>query len=204
MFVERVLLMTINHPIAACVGTVAMICYTVWPLFRHRTTMLAVCTANCLGFVGHYAILGQWTAATINGIMVVQTIVAIYLDGRPRLRWLYYLLMPVLAVGSFMTWRGLPSLLAGIAATLSTIGRAQKNQLMLRAWLLCPAPFWLVHDGVVGSLPGMIADLLSIMIGSVMLLTRSQQGNISPPGLPDAVLPSDPKLVGTIVGYSID
>src|SRR5262249_40802524 len=60
-----------------------------------------------------------------------------------------------------VTWHGLPSLLSGIAATLSAVGRVQINQIYLRAWLLISAAIWLNHDYVVGSLPGMTADLLS-------------------------------------------
>jgi Bacterial inner membrane protein len=64
----------------------------------------------------------------------------------------------VLAVGTVVTWHGLPSLLAAVAAVLSTIGRMQGNEASLRAWMLASTPFWAAHDLVVGSLPGLIAD----------------------------------------------
>jgi hypothetical protein len=54
--------------------------------------------------------------------------------------------MPVLAFGSVVTWQGAPSLLAGAAATLSTLGRMQLNDTSLRLWLLASAPIWLAHD----------------------------------------------------------
>jgi hypothetical protein len=96
-----------------------------------------------------------------------------FLVERPRLRWVYYSLMPALAGGCLVTWHGLPSLLAGFAATLSTVGRLQVNEMYLRAWLLTSAAIWLAHDLIVGSLPGLAADVLSMATGTVMLLLRS-------------------------------
>jgi hypothetical protein len=135
--------------------------------------MLVTYVGNNLGFVVHYALLDQWTAATMNGVMAVQTVVAMYLIVRPQLRGVYYFLMVVLVIGGLMTWEGLPSLLAGLAAMLSTIGRMQTNQLFLRAWLLSSTPFWVAHDSIVGSLPGLIADILSMATGTTMLLIQS-------------------------------
>jgi Bacterial inner membrane protein len=167
---EHAMTVAVNNPLAAAAGLAAMVCLVVWPLFRARSTMLITYIGNNLGFAVHYALLGHWTAVVMNGVMGVQTVVAIGLVGRPRLRWLYYALMPVLAGGSLATWQGLPSFLAAAAATLSTIGRMQGNEAFLRAWLLASTPFWLAHDLVVGSLPGLIADLLSMATGATMLL----------------------------------
>ena len=55
-----------------------------------------------------------------------------------------------------MTWQGLPSFLAATAAPLSTIGRMQTNEVVLRILLLASTPFWAMHDLVVGSLPGLV------------------------------------------------
>jgi Bacterial inner membrane protein len=135
--------------------------------------MLVTYIGNNLGFAVHYFLLGQWTAVTMNGIMAVQTVVAMHHVARPRLRWVYYALIPALAGGSLVTWHGSPSLLAGLAATLSAIGRVQVNEICLRVWLLISAAIWLAHDFVVGSLPGLTADLLSMVTGLTMLLIRS-------------------------------
>jgi hypothetical protein len=42
---------------------------------------------NKLGFVAPYALLGDRTAAAMNGLLAVQTFVAIWLVRQPRLRW---------------------------------------------------------------------------------------------------------------------
>jgi hypothetical protein len=167
------LTVTADNPLAAGFGLAAMACLVAWPLFRTRATMLIVYIGNNLGFAVHYALLDQWTAVAMNGLMAVQTIVAIWLIRWPRLRLAYYALMPVVAGASIATWQGSPSFLSAVATTLSTIGRMQRNETFLRALLLASAPFWAVHDLIVGSLPGLVADLLSMATGAAMLVQRS-------------------------------
>src|SRR6202011_200005 len=47
-----------------------------------------------------HALLGHWNAVAMNGLMSVQTVVAIMLVRQPRLRWAYYALMPLSALAS--------------------------------------------------------------------------------------------------------
>ena len=176
---ERMLDVMANHPTATGAGLVAMVCLTIWPLFRARWAMLVTYTGNNLAFVVHYALLGHWTAVTMNGLMSVQTVVAILLVRLPSLRWAYYALMPVLALASVLTWQGLPSFLSAAATTLSTIGRMQTNEIVLRVLLLASIPFWTAHDLIVGSLPELIADVLSMVTGATMLLRRSSPARVA-------------------------
>jgi hypothetical protein len=170
---EQMFAIMADNPAAAVAGFIALVCFAVWPLFRGRWTMLMTYIGNNLGFALHYALLGHWTAAAMNGLMSVQTVVAILLDRQPGLRWAYYALMPVLALACVATWQGPPSYLAAAATTLSTIGRMQTNDVVLRVILLASTPFWGVHDLLVGSAPGLIADGLSIATGATMLLRHS-------------------------------
>ena len=171
---ERMLAVLAANPAADGAGLVAMTCFVAWPLFQARWMMLIAYICNNLCFALHYALLGHWTAAAMNGLMSVQTVVAIMLVRQPRLRWAYYALMPVLALASVVTWRGVPSFLAAAATTLSTIGRMQTNDVILRVLLLAATPFWAVHDLIIGSFPGLIADVLSIATGATMLLWYSR------------------------------
>jgi hypothetical protein len=171
-----------DNPAAAVAGLIAMACFATSPLFRARSMMLTVYIGNNLGFALHYALLGHWTAVAMNGLMSVQTVVAIMLVHQPRLRCAYYALIPVLAVASVVTWGGLPSFLAAGATTLSTIGRMQTNNVALRILLMAATPFWAVHDLLVGSAPGLIADVLSAGTGAAMLLRHSPVVRIAPEG----------------------
>ena len=171
---ERMLAVLAANPAADGAGLVAMTCFVAWPLFQARWMMLIAYICNNLCFALHYALLGHWTAAAMNGLMSVQTVVAIMLVRQPRLRWAYYALIPVLALASVVTWQGVPSFLAAAATTLSTIGRMQTNDVILRVLLLAATPFWAVHDLIVGSFPGLIADILSMATGATMLLRHSR------------------------------
>jgi hypothetical protein len=167
---ERLLSVVTDNPGAAAAGLVGMVCLAAWPLFRRRSAMLGTYIGNNVGFVVHYGLLGQWTAVAMNSIMIAQSVVAILLVQCPRLRWVYYALMPLLGAASIATWHGLPSFLSAAATTLSTIGRMQRNEIILRILLLASTPFWTAHDLVIGSLPGLIADVLSMATGATMLL----------------------------------
>jgi hypothetical protein len=50
----------------------------------------------------------------------------------------------------------------------------QTNDVILRVLLLAATPFWAVHDLIVGSFPGLIADVLSMATGATMLLWHSR------------------------------
>src|SRR6202043_255826 len=89
---ERMLAVLVDNPAAAVAGLVAMVCFATWPLFQARWTMLMVYIGNSVGFALHYALLGHWTAVAMNGLMSVQTVVAIMLVHQPKLRWAYYAL----------------------------------------------------------------------------------------------------------------
>ena len=167
---EHMLSVLADNPGAAAGGLVGMVCLATWPLFRTRWKMLGTYVGNNLGFIVHYGLMGQWTAVAMNGLMSVQTVIAIGLLRWPRLRWAYYTLMPLLAAASIVTWQGLPSFLSAVATTLSTLGRMQKNDVILRILLLASVPFWTAHDLVIGSLPGLVADILSMATGATMLL----------------------------------
>ncbi|HVI88392.1 MAG TPA: YgjV family protein [Dongiaceae bacterium] len=170
------------NPLACVAGLLGMFCLATFPLFHARSAMLSVYIGNNLAFVMHYGLLHDWTAAAMNGLMAVQTLVAIRIAEAPRYRWVYYLLMATLAVMVAMTWQGLPSLFAGMAAAFSTFGRMQSRELPLRLLMLMAMPCWLVHDIIVSSMPGFTADLLSIGIGLYMLYQRCWR-NTSPTAL---------------------
>jgi hypothetical protein len=166
---EKMLGVMADHPAAAVAGLIATVCFASSPIFRARWKMLMAYIVNNLGFALHYALLGDGTAAAMNGVMGVQTVVAMMLVRRPGLRWAYYALMPVLALASVVTWEGLPSFLSATATTLSTIGRLQTNETVLRVFLLASTPFWAGHDLIAGSVPGLIADVLGMAIGATIL-----------------------------------
>ena len=169
---DRFLAVIADDPRAAMAGLAGMVCLAAWPLFRNRSSMLATYIGNNFAFAIHYGLLHHWTAVLMNGLMGVQTVAAIWLERWPWLRWPYFALMPALGAASLATWHGLPSVMAAAATALSTLGRMQRNDIVLRTLLLASTPCWTAHDLMVGSLPGLVADLLSMTIGATMLIRR--------------------------------
>jgi len=176
---ERMLAVMADDPAAALAGFVGMLCFAACPLFRGRGLLLLAYIGNNIGFALHYALLGHWTAVAMNGLMGVQTAFAIPLERAPQLRWAYYAVIPALALASVLTWQGLPSLLSVTATALSTLARLQTQERGLRLLLLASTPAWALHDVIVGSVPGLAADLVCFATGAIMLV-RSP-GCLTPP-----------------------
>jgi hypothetical protein len=171
---EKMLGLVIENPLAAGAGVVGMLCFAAYPAFRRRALLLATYLGNNIGFAMHYALLGEWTAAAMNLGLGAQTVAALGLERRPGLRWAYYALIPVLLWATVMTWHGWSSLLAATATALSTLGRVQRREVALRVLMLSSAVFWGAHDVVVGSLPGLIADVSCMATGAWMLLQHAR------------------------------
>jgi Bacterial inner membrane protein len=83
-----------------------------------------------------------------------------------------YALVPLLLGAAAVTWQGWLSLLSAMATALSTLGRMQGNEIALRVLMLASAPFWATHDLLVGSLPGLLADLSCMATGAWMLIKQ--------------------------------
>jgi hypothetical protein len=139
-------------------GGVALNC--VWPLLQGRRAMLAVQALSGSCFVAHYALLGAPTGSLMNALAVLQAVVAIPLGARPGFRRLYLLTLPLVALGLALSWRGWPSLCAALAMATTSVGRYQTRVLPFRWILLASIPFWVAHNLLVGSLPGLLSDLL--------------------------------------------
>lgn len=167
---ERMLALMIESPVATGAGVIGMLCLAVYPIFRARSLLLVTYLGNSVGFAVHYAMLGQATAMTMNIVIGVQTLVAIGLERWSGLRWVYYAFIPLLLGAAAMTWHGRPSLLSATASALSAFGRMQRNETALRVLVLASAPFWAAHDLLVGSLPGLVADVACMATGAWMLL----------------------------------
>jgi hypothetical protein len=167
---ERMLALVNEHPLAAAVGAFGAVCVAAYPLFRARSLLLTSYLGNNLAFAAHYALLGQATGLTMNLIMGAQTLVAMGLARWPSLRWVYFAIMALLLGAAAMTWHGWVSVFSTTATALSTIGRMQSRELVLRVLLLASVPLWGAHDLLVGSLPGLLADAACGASGSWMLL----------------------------------
>ncbi len=139
------------------------------PLFRTRTQMLLSQVAVSLFFGLHYVLEGASTGAAMNGLALSQALLAIPLGERPGFRVAYLATLPMIALAVLLTWTGLPSVFAAIGFALISLGRYQLTRLRFRGFILLAVPCWMVHNALVGSTPGLIADACAFLTGAWML-----------------------------------
>lgn len=155
----------------ACVaGVLALICLTVWPLFRTRRSILIVQLGAGVCFMAHYAFLGLLSPSLVNLLGSVQTLAALYSVRHARLNQIGYGLIPLMAMVGVICWTGPVSGLSVIAMVLIAFGRMQTNEWALRLLILAGGVFWIAHDFLVQSWIALTADILSLTTGLAMLV----------------------------------
>ena len=156
-------------PLTQAVGLAGTAAGMSWPLFRGRLGILLGQLAACMAFAVHFALLGATTGAVMNALASAQVLAAIPLGARPGFRLVYLGLLPVIAVGAALTWNGGPSLFAALGLAFVSLGRYQTRVVPLRLFMGVALPCWFVHNALIGSVPGMISDVVGMAINGVML-----------------------------------
>lgn len=158
-----------SNPGAAVAGLVALTCLTIWPLFKTRSSMLAVQLGAGLGFASHYWLLGLAAPSLVNVLGSVQTGAALFSEKSKFVNNIGYALIPLMVLVGFHFWMGPVSLLCVTASALIAFGRMQTNQLALRGLILFGCVLWIVHDYLVGSWIALTADIFSFILGSIAI-----------------------------------
>jgi len=180
------------HPAANALGALGMAMGILWPFFRARTAMLAVQVLGGSFFACHFFLIGAPTGAAMNLLGALQALLAIPLGTRPGFRVIYLISLPLIAAGLILTWTGLPSILAGLALALVSIGRYQTRLIPFRALLAGSIPLWFAHNFLVGSVPGMCSDLLSGTSGLVALGREIRRARLDQAVSPSSSLERNP------------
>lgn len=149
-----------------------------WPLFHRRESMLAAQATACAFFTAHFLLIGATTGAVMTTFAGVQAILAIPLGTRPGFRGVYLLTLPLTAAGLALTWHGLPSLFAALGLTLTSLGRYQIAVMRFRTLILASIPAWSLHNVLVGSIPGLLSDALTLASGGWMLFSAYRQARL--------------------------
>lgn len=135
-----------------------------WPAARGRRALLGLQGASAAAFALHYSLSGAATGAAMAALSLVQVLAA-WRDPRPCwARALYVATLPALAVLLVTTWAGWPSACAALGLALGTVARWQTSTAALRLLFLASAGCWAVHDVLVSSLPGLLADLVCAVL----------------------------------------
>lgn len=158
-----------QNPAAAVFGATGLACQFVWPLFRQRRAIISAQFGIGASYSLHYAFIDAWSGAGVAGLGAAQSAIAFLAVGRPWLRWVGVVCLPVVAAICYATWSGLPTILALAAVTLVIVGRMQRDTVQLRALLLAAAPFGMAYDVVVGAAPALVGGVVSATVAGFML-----------------------------------
>lgn len=182
------------HPVASAFGTAGLFFQLVWPLFRQRRTIMSMQFGLAASYSLQYALMGAWSGAGVAGLGATQSAISYFAGDRAWLRQVSIAFLPAAMVICYVTWHGLPSILALTAVSLLIIGRTQRDTLRVRMLLLAAAPFGMTHDILVGAAPALCGGIVSAIIATVMLArevrARRSRSNATDPVLCHAQQPA--------------
>lgn len=165
-------------PLAQAIGLVGAAAGMSWALFRSRFGMLMAQLVAGVAFAGHFALLGATTGAVMNVLATFQVAAAIPLGTRPGFRIVYLALLPLIAVAALLTWSGVPSLFAALGFAFVSLSRYQVSVVPFRLFMAVALPCWFGHNLLVGSVPGMISDVVGLCINLAMLARLGVFGTV--------------------------
>jgi hypothetical protein len=142
--------------------------------------MLAAQATACAFFTAHFALLGAYTGATMTTLAGMQALAAIPLGTRPGFRVVYLSMLPIIGAAMLVSWHGLPSFFSALGLTLTSVGRYQLDPIRFRTLILTSIPAWSAHNVLVGSIPGLCSDAVTLASGAWMLATAAR---VSEPGV---------------------
>ncbi|MBO6575088.1 MAG: YgjV family protein [Rhodothermales bacterium] len=173
-------------PFSDIIGFIGVAANVGWPFFRSRTWMLLGQAFGAFLFALHYALISAPTAALLLTTAGLQALLAIPLGDRSNFRLLYLATIPVIGGIMAFSWTGVESLFASLGLALISLGRYQLKVIPFRALLVACIPMWLVHNLIVGSVPGLVSDALSFSSGLWMLIVTIRQERGRAPASPSS------------------
>ena len=156
-------------PLAQLFGLAGLAGQLAWPLLRDRNGILTVQVGIAGCYATQYALMDQWSGTGVCLVGATQSLIALVSGERGWLNRMGLGFIPVVIAVSYLTWSGLPSLLAACACCLVMIGRMQRDMLRMRAIMLSASPFGIGHDLVVGAFAALAGAVLSSALGVAAL-----------------------------------
>lgn len=146
---------------------------------NNRNRILILILTGQLIFIGHFILLGAWTAVAVNSVGAVRSLVFRFREER---KWAASAAWPWIFVAAFilfggLSWQAWYSLLPVAAMSVETVGLWQKNPRIIRIINLFPHPAWFIYNLLQNSWPGMTTEVLiffSILIGIVRFDLRKK------------------------------
>ncbi len=128
--------------------------------FRDKRQVLIclACSAALLGV--HFYLVGASTAAALGVIAAIRFLTAVFTTSR----WLLALFLALVMVNAVISYAGLTTVLATLAATTTTAASFLAADKRFRELMAIGSLFWIIHNLLVGS-PGAVV-LEGFFLGS--------------------------------------
>jgi hypothetical protein len=148
--------------IATAFGCVALLCVVSWPFFGDYRTVVKIQSAGAAAFALYFLMLGSPTAAIACLISCSQLVVSGTVRDRYVVLRLYGASLILLGFLSVVTWHGIPSALALTGSLMGSLARLQTSTTRMKVFFLLGAPFWLIHNLLVGAVFAVGTDVVSL------------------------------------------
>jgi len=167
-----------NQYLIQAIGFIGLVFSLLIFQVNKRKKMLNLYICSTCFYMVHYLLLGAHTAVAMNIIGIARNY-AFTKSKRVIALPIFFILLFV--VGGFVTWNGPLSLLPVLGMTGGTLAYWQKDEKMIRRFALISPPLWFIYNVMLGSYPGMIAEvvmLVSNMVGIYRFDILKQTSNL--------------------------
>lgn len=148
--------------IAQLIGFVALTLSLMLFQKNNRATMLKLMLIASVLYSVHFFLLGALTGAALNALNAIRSYV--YANKNEK-KWASHWFWPIIFIFScvvvcVLTWQGRYSILPALSASLQSVILWSNKTKMIRYLSLTVPPFWLTYNIIVGSIPGIIIEIL--------------------------------------------
>ncbi len=159
--------------VAQIIGILALACAVIsFQQKTHKFILVFQLIATAL-FVVHYALLGAYTGAILNGIAMLRSVVFINKDKAWARNIAWLIAFCVVSIGTgFLTWDGsVISMLPVLGMLFTTVAFWIKNPKYVRMTAFPSSPLWLVYNIRCEAFGGAITEVIN-MISIIIAMIR--------------------------------
>lgn len=153
-----------NNLIYQGIGMIGLVFAIISFQNNKRNLILVFLGLSQICFIAHYALLGVWTAVSMNIVGATRTFFFIF---RGRKKWMdsdgvMYAFICLFVIAGILSWQNWFSLLPIMAMVIETIGVWQKSPRRIRFIVIIPRPLWITFNVIHHSYAGLLTELFVI------------------------------------------
>lgn len=133
-------------------------------IFNDRKKTIVLKTIMDVLWALHFFLIGAASGCVINMINSVRGVVF----AQKGKKWASHIAIPIIfcaasAIGTFMSWEGIRSLLPLMGTTLAIMGFWCNEPYMMRRFTVPGVSLWLIYGCITGTVSGIICNAMSIV-----------------------------------------